>query len=99
MNTPLYISNINQNCIGYSPKAVYFSPGQASFIHITSSIVSYTDGCDIELDLQLDQLPLNFDTNKIGLGIYLKHPLRYNAILPYDCKSIKYFKVYYKNKY
>ncbi|CAB4405867.1 unnamed protein product [Rhizophagus irregularis] len=57
------------------------------FIHIISSIDSYLNGCDLELDVQSEQLPLNLDTNRIGLGFYIYYPFRYKFANPYDFAS------------
>ncbi|CAB5396172.1 unnamed protein product [Rhizophagus irregularis] len=83
----LNILNTEINCIGYSPKAFYFRPGQAFFIHIKSSTNSYLNSCDLELDLQSEQLPLNLDTNRIGLGFNIYFPFRYNSMVIYDFES------------
>ncbi|RGB42465.1 hypothetical protein C1646_750968 [Rhizophagus diaphanus] len=84
INMTLNILNTEINCINYSPKAFYFRPGQAFFIHIISSIDSYLNGCDLELDVQSEQLPLNLNTNRIGLGFYIYFPFRYKFANPYD---------------
>ncbi|CAB4391971.1 unnamed protein product [Rhizophagus irregularis] len=87
INMTLNILNTEINCIGYSPKAFYFRPGQAFFIHIKSSTNSYLNSCDLELDLQSEQLPLNLDTNRIGLGFNIYFPFRYNSMVIYDFES------------
>ncbi|CAB4404974.1 unnamed protein product [Rhizophagus irregularis] len=87
INMTLSILNTEINCTSYSPKAFYFRPGQAFFIHIISSIDSYLNGCDLELDVQSEQLPLNLDTNRIGLGFYIYYPFRYKFANPYDFAS------------
>ncbi|CAB4474860.1 unnamed protein product [Rhizophagus irregularis] len=43
--------------------------------------------CDLELDLQSEQLPLNLDTNRIGLGFNIYFPFRYNSMVIYDFES------------
>lgn len=86
----LYLSDTSvraQNCYSLNSNAFYFYPNQASFIHVTPSIISYLSGkCVIELDLRSEQLPLNLDTNKVGLGIYVNLPNKYEGYKVYSCK-------------
>ncbi|CAB4439144.1 unnamed protein product [Rhizophagus irregularis] len=80
----LYLSVRAQNCYSLNSNAFYFYPNQASFIHVTPSIISYLSGkCVIELDLRSEQLPLNLDTNKVGLGIYVNLPNKYEEYKVY----------------
>ncbi|CAB5350425.1 unnamed protein product [Rhizophagus irregularis] len=83
----LYLSDTSdraQNCYSLNSNAFYFYPNQASFIHVTPSIISYLSGkCVIELDLRSEQLPLNLDTNKVGLGIYVNLPNKYEEYKVY----------------
>lgn len=86
----LYLSNNDNkpNCFSNNSNTFYFYPNQTFFIHITpSSIISFgADGCEIDLDIRAEQLPLNFDTNKIGLGIFVNVPRVYHE---YDVYSRK----------
>jgi hypothetical protein len=79
-------SDSEQNCVNFDSNAFYFYPNQAFFIHVTPSITSFLTKCKIELDLRSEQLPINLDTNQVGLGIYVNLPTRYEGNQVYSCK-------------
>ncbi|PKY40526.1 hypothetical protein RhiirA4_494351 [Rhizophagus irregularis] len=75
---PLSVLNVRKNIT---------SDGRCMSFPIPIKIPDFASRERVELDVQSEQLPLNLDTNRIGLGFYIYYPFRYKFANPYDFAS------------